>query len=60
MVECRGFDTQSGRRVVSLGKIHLPPGQKVLVIPRKRWFRPDINEKLFTETLKKRNGAKDI
>ena len=26
-----------------------PP--KVLVIPRKRWLRPNINEKLFTGTL---------
>ena len=25
MVECRGFDPYSGRRVVSLSKIHLPP-----------------------------------
>ena len=29
--------------VVSLSKIHLPP-KKVLVIPRKRWLRPDITE----------------
>ena len=28
----RGFDLHSGRRVVSLSKIHLPP-KKVLVIP---------------------------
>ena len=27
--------------------------QKVLVIPRKRWLRPDMTEKLFTGTLSK-------
>ena len=26
---------------------------QVLVIPRKRWLRPDITEKLFTGTLSK-------
>ena len=31
----QGFDPLSGRRVVSLSKIHLPP-KRVLVIPRKR------------------------
>ena len=45
----RGFDPHSGRRVVSLSKIHLPP-KKVLVIPRKRWLRPDMTEKLLTGT----------
>ena len=45
----RGFEPQSGRRVVSLSKIHLPP-QKVLVIPRKRWLRPAMTEKLLTGT----------
>ena len=39
----RGFDPHSGRRVVSLSKIHLPP-KNVLVIPRKRWLRPDMTE----------------
>ena len=43
----RGFDSHSGRRVVSLSKIHLPH-KKVLVIPRKRLLRPDMTEKLFT------------
>ena len=43
----RGFDPHSGRRVVSLSKIHLPP-KKVLVIPRKRWLHPDMTEKLLT------------
>ena len=27
--------------------------QKVLIIPRKRWLRPDITEKLFTWTINK-------
>ena len=44
-----GFEPHSGRRVVSLSKT-CPP-QKVLVIPRKRWLRPNITEKLFTGTL---------
>ena len=45
----RGFDPHSGRCVVYLSKIHLPP-KKVLVIPRKRWLRPDMSEKLLTGT----------
>ena len=54
----QGYDLHSGRRVVSLSKIHLLP-QKVLVIPRKRRLRPDMTEKLFTGTLsKKRNENK--
>ena len=44
-VRGRGFDPHSGRRVVSLGKINLP-SKKVLVIPRKRWLRPDMTEKI--------------
>ena len=44
----RVFETYL-RRVVSLGKIHNSP--KVLVIPRKRWLRPDMTEKLLTGTL---------
>ena len=44
----RGFDPHSGRRVVSLTP------QKVLVIPRKRWLRPDMTEKLFTGMLSKK------
>ena len=41
----RGFDPHSGRRVVSLSKKFT--FQKVLVIPRKQWLRPDMNEKLL-------------
>ena len=39
----QGFDPHSGRHVVSLSKIHIPP-KKVLVIPRKRWLCPDMTE----------------
>ena len=46
-VRGRRFDPHSGRCVVSLSKIHLPP-QKLLVIPRKRWLRPDMIEKLLS------------
>ena len=45
----RGFDTYL-RRVVSLSKKTFTP-RKVLVIPRKRWLRPDMTEKLLTGTL---------
>ena len=45
----RGFDTYL-RRVVSLSKDTFTP-RKVLVIPRKRWLRPDMTEKMFTGTL---------
>ena len=44
----RGSETYL-RRVVSLSKILNSP--KVLVIPRKRWLRPDMTEKLLTGTL---------
>ena len=37
-------------RVVSLSKDTFIP-RKVLVIPRKRWLRLDMTEKLFTGTL---------
>ena len=47
--EVVGFDPHSGRRLVSLSKIHLPP-KKVLVIPRKQWLHPDMTEKLLTGT----------
>ena len=46
----QGFEPRSGRRVVSLSKTYLSP-KKVLVIPRKRWLRPNMTEKLFTGTL---------
>ena len=45
----RGFDPHSGRRVVSLSKIHLPP-KKVLVKRKKRCLHPNMTEKLLTGT----------
>ena len=47
-VRGRGFETYL-RRVVSFSKTLYSP--KVLVIPRKRCLRPDMTEKLLTETL---------
>ena len=47
--EVGGFGPLSGRRVVSLSKIHLHvPPQKVLVIPRKWLLHPNMTEKLLT------------
>ena len=43
-------EPHSGRRVVSLSKTYSPL-PKVLVIPRKRWLRANMTEKLFTGTL---------
>ena len=45
----KGFEPNSGRRVVSLSKIYSPP--KVLVIPWKLWLRPNMTENLFAGTL---------
>ena len=45
-----GFDTYL-RRVVSLSKDTFTLRKVTLVIPRKRWLRPDMIEKLFTGTL---------
>ena len=47
----RGFEPHSGHRVVPLSKTCLPPPPQVLVIPGKRWLRPNMPEKLFTGTL---------
>ena len=44
----RGFDPHSGRRVVSLSKMDLPPKK------RKLWLLPEMTEKLFTGTLSKK------
>ena len=49
-----GFDPHSGCRVVSSQDTFT--SQKVLVIPRKRWLRPDMTKKLFTETLRKKQN----
>ena len=48
----RGFGTYL-RRVVTLSKTLYSP--KVLVIPRKRWLRPDMTEQLLTGTLTQTN-----
>ena len=45
----RGIDPHSGRRVVSLSKIHLPP-KKSTGNTQERWLRPDMTEKLLTGT----------
>ena len=45
----RGLDTYL-RRVVSFSKDTFTH-RKILVIPKKRWLRPDMTEKLFTGTL---------
>ena len=55
----RGFEPHSGSHAVSLSKTYLLPPppkkkkrkKKVLVIPGKRWLRPNMTEKLFTATL---------
>ena len=44
----QGFETHL-RSVVSLSKTLY--SQKVLVIPRKQWLRPDVSEKLLTRRL---------
>ena len=49
-VRGRGFDTYL-RHVVSLSKDTFTP-LIVLVIPRKRWFRPYMTEILLTGTIR--------
>ena len=46
----RGFEPPSGQTVLCPWARHIY-SQKVLVIPRKRWLRPNMTEKLFTGTL---------
>ena len=52
MVESKrsGFDPHSGRCVVSLSKMHLPP-ITVLLIPRKRWLHTNMTEFFLIGTL---------
>ena len=45
-----GFDPRPGRCVCFLEQETFTP-QKVLVIPRNRWLRLNMTEKLFTGTL---------
>ena len=48
----RGFDPQSGRRVVSVARhIYIP---KEMLIPRKWCLCPDMSEKWFTVTKSKK------
>ena len=54
-----GFEPHSGQTVLCplASRIHSP---KVLVIPRKRWLRPNMTEKLFTGTLRINQPTKSI
>ena len=47
----RGFGPHSGQTVLCPWARHIY-SPKVLVIPRKRWLRPNMTEKLFTGTLR--------
>ena len=47
----RRFEPNSGQTVLCPYARHIY-SQKVLVIPRKRWLRPNMTEKLFTGTLR--------
>ena len=54
-LKCRTPERRLGignlpRHVVSLSKTLYSP--KVLLLPRKRWLRPDLTEKLLTGTLR--------
>ena len=46
----QGFEPPLGSPCFVLEQDIFTP-QKVLVIPRKRWLRPNMTEKLFTRTL---------
>ena len=54
------FHDLKGPEEKSLSKIYLPPQKKVLVIPRKRWLRPNMTEKLFTGTLSIKPNHKKV
>ena len=47
----RGFEPHSGQTVLCPLARHIY-SPKVLVIPRKRWLRPNMTEKVFTGTLR--------
>ena len=47
----RGFEPHSDQTVLCPLARHIY-SPKVLVIPRKRWLRPNMTEKLFTGTLR--------
>ena len=49
----RGFESHAGQTVLCTWVRHIySPKVLVLVIPRKRWLRPNMTEKLFTGTLR--------
>ena len=48
--EVGGFYPHSGRRVVSLSKIHLPPKKVLVINTQKGLLRPNMTEKLLTGT----------
>ena len=52
-----GGSKPSSCRVVSLSKTLYSP--KVLVIPKKRWLRPDMKEKLLTGTLSRNTNKQN-
>ena len=58
VVNTSGFEPHSGRRVVSLSKTYLPP--KVLVIPRNRWLRPNMAEKLYRDVKHQTKERKEM
>ena len=49
--EVGGFEPHFGQTVLCPWASHIY-SPKVLVIPRKRWLRPNMTEKLFTWTLR--------
>ena len=53
-----GFDPRPGRCVCFLEQETFTP-QKVLVIPRNRWLRLNMTEKLFTGTLNHNKNKKN-
>ena len=48
---CRGFEPHSGQTVLRPRARHIY-SPKVLEIPRKQWFRPNMTENSFTGTLR--------
>ena len=56
----RGFEPHSGRRLMSLSQKCLPPPPQALVIPGKRWLRPNMTEKLpvYRDVMHQTNQSK--
>ena len=55
----RGFEPHSGKQCCVLEQGTFTP-QKVLVIPRKQWLRPNMTEKVFTGTLRINQPTKSL